>query len=165
MTRFRNYLVLGVGALAVIIGVGAAGFVAAQDQGDRPDRRPFMGRGGPGGPMGGLMLGELDLTEAQREQVRTIMETRRAADEPLMERAQAARQALQTAIQTQPVDEATIRARSADLATIEADLAVSRARLQAEILALLTPEQRTELEQQQAQMRERMETRGGRRGR
>jgi Spy/CpxP family protein refolding chaperone len=103
------------------------------------------------------MLGGLDLTEAQRDQVRTIAEARRAATEPLLERARTARQALQSAIQTQPVDEAAIRARSADVATVEADLAVSRAQLQAEILGILTSEQKAELAERRERLDERAE--------
>jgi Spy/CpxP family protein refolding chaperone len=124
---------------------------------DRPGG--FMGRGGPAERFGEMMLGPLDLTDAQRDQIRTIVEARRAATEPLMERAFTAREALQDAIQAQPVDEATIRARSADLAAVEADLAVSRADLQAEIAALLTDEQKAELAEMRERRADRMEDR------
>ena len=134
------------------------------------------------GPMGlGHMMGEgpgmmlpmvlkgLDLTDAQRDQIRSILEARRAANEPLMERARTAREALQQAMQAQPVDEATIRARSADLGAVEADLAIARAQVQAEITAVLTDEQKAELAKMREERNERMENRRewmrGRRGR
>jgi len=180
MTRFGNRMALGLGALVLIVGVGAAGFAAAQNQDNAPDHRPFsrrggpegpggpggfIGRGGPGGPMAGMILRDLDLTDAQEEQVRSILEARRAADAPLMERAGAARQALQTAVQTRPVDEAAIRARAAELAVVEADLAVSQARLQAELFELLTPEQQTQVNERREQMQERREEFRAQRGR
>ncbi len=166
MTGMTKRMTLALGAVTLAVAVGAAGFAAAQDQSGRPDR-PMMRRGGPGGPggfigggpggpFGGVMLRGLDLTEAQRDQVRAIMDARRAADTPLLERARTARQALQTAIQTQPVDEATIRARHAELATVEADLAVSQAQLHAELFNVLTPEQQAELAERREAMSGRM---------
>jgi Spy/CpxP family protein refolding chaperone len=103
------------------------------------------------------MLGRLDLTEAQRAQVRSLVEAQRAAIDPVLERARTAREALQDAITASTVDEAAIRARSAELASAEADLAVARARLHADITKILTPEQRTELEQNRSRRAERMQ--------
>ncbi|MGE0704689.1 MAG: Spy/CpxP family protein refolding chaperone [Vicinamibacterales bacterium] len=173
MTLFTKRIAFGVGVVALALGAGAAGFAAAQDGGGNSGGRHFMhggpggpggprgfmGRGGPGGPLGGFMFGPLDLTDAQEEQVRTILETRRASNEPLMERAQTARAALHEAIATQPVDEGMIRARSADLASVEADLAVARAQVQAEIMGLLTDEQKAELAEMRENRSERMEDR------
>ncbi len=174
MTQFTKRIVFGVGVVALALAAGAAGFAAAQDGGGNSGgrhsmrdggpggpggARGFMGRGGPGGPLGGFMFGPLDLTDAQEEQVKTILETRRAASEPLLERAQSARTALHEAIETQPVDEATIRARSAELASVEADLAVARAQVQAEIVGLLTDEQKAELAEMREDRADRMEDR------
>jgi Spy/CpxP family protein refolding chaperone len=162
MTRRMNRLALGAGAAALLLGLGAAGLTAAQDDPARPDRRPAMRRGGPlgpGGPMVGVDLRGLDLTEAQRAQVRAIMDAQRAATAPLLERARTARQALQEAIQAQPIDEGAIRARSAEVAVAEADLAVSRARLHADIVAVLTPEQQAELAERREQRDERVDDR------
>lgn len=109
------------------------------------------------------MLGGLDLTEAQREQVRAIMEAQQPSTQPLLDRAQTARQALQAAIETRPVDEAMIRSRSAELAAVEADLAVSRAHLQAQVWAILTPEQQAQHDERRAQREQQREQRGARR--
>jgi protein CpxP len=167
MTGLTKRITIAFAVLVLAVGAGVAGFAAAQDRGDgpRPDRLMqrgpggpgrMMGRGGPGGPFGDMMLGRLDLTDAQREQIRTIVETRRAATDPLMERERTARAALQDAIETQPVDAGTIRARSAELAAVEADLAVARAELHAEIVGVLTPEQQTELAQIREERDQRM---------
>jgi protein CpxP len=104
-----------------------------------------------------MPFGQLDLTEAQRAQVRSLVEAHRAATAPVLERARTARQALHEAVTASAVDEAAIRARSAELASAEADLTVARARMHADVLKILTPEQRTELEQNRTRRAERMQ--------
>jgi Spy/CpxP family protein refolding chaperone len=159
-TRIR----LGLGGLILMIGLGLGTFAVAQDQNTSEAPPPRMGPGGPRGmgmrgmhpgPMGQagpqgmremMPLGRLDLTDAQRAQVRSLTDTHRAATEPVLERARTARQALHAAVTASTVDEGAIRARSAELASAEADLAVARARLQADITKILTPEQRAELD-------------------
>ena len=66
---------LGIGAIAVTVGLVAGVYVSAQNA-DGP-RRPFAERrGGPGGPMGALgpmLAGHLNLTDAQKDQLKGIM--------------------------------------------------------------------------------------------
>jgi Spy/CpxP family protein refolding chaperone len=112
-----------------------------------------------------MMFGRLNLTDAQETQVRTLVEAHQAATTPVLDRVVTARQALHAAVTASPVDEAAIRARSAELASAEADLAVARARLHADISRILTPEQRAELDQMQARRAERMQQMGERRRR
>jgi Spy/CpxP family protein refolding chaperone len=174
-TRFG--VILGA-AVVLVVALGAGVYVAAQDQNNSGRWRPFfgrgpggpgglLGRGGPGGPMGGLLgpiaLGALDLTDAQEAQVRSLAETHRAATSTLVERAATAQQALNAAVMSNTLDEAAIRARSAELAAVEADLTVARARLHADIVKILTPEQRTRLEEMRQRASERMRDRRERR--
>ena len=159
MTRIGT----AVGAALLTVGLGAAALSMAGDQQsqtpstdgrrggpgfggpvDSAQGRPGRGRGGLGGPMGplgGLPLRELNLTESQREQVRAIVEPREAETRAVGERAMAARQALHAATTSASFDEGLVRARAAELASVEADLAVSRARIYADVLQILTPEQ------------------------
>jgi Spy/CpxP family protein refolding chaperone len=176
---------VGIGGLILAIGLGLGTYAVAQDQNTSEAPPPRMGPGGPGGPRGMGMrgmhpgpmgqagpqgmremmpLGRLDLTEAQRAQVRSLTDTHRAATEPVLERARTARQALHAAVTASTVDEGAIRARSAELASAEADLAVARARLHADITKILTPEQRAELEANRSRMAERMQSMRERRG-
>jgi Spy/CpxP family protein refolding chaperone len=180
MTTKVKTIGLAGGAAALLVLGMAGGYASAQDQngprGQRPafdrealdgrDRPGRMGRGGRGGPMGllgGLPLGRLELTDAQREQVRTVVDSRREEMQAIGERAMKARQALDQAIAADSFDEATIRARSADVAVVHADAAVQRARVYQEVFRLLTPQQQEEAKKLQAEMRQRMETRGERR--
>ena len=100
-------------------------------------------RGGPGGRGGmfGLPMRELNLTDAQREQVRTIMESHRDQQKAIGDRMQAARKALRAAIEAETADEGAIRAAAADIGAIEADAAVLQAKIRGEVFGLLTPEQ------------------------
>ena len=67
--------------------------------------------GGPGGPMGaiGIPLNRLDLTDAQRDQVKSVMDSHQAELRPLGEKAMTARRALERAVTADTVDEGAIR--------------------------------------------------------
>jgi periplasmic protein CpxP/Spy len=108
-------------------------------------QRPGVGAG-RGGLQAGLALRALDLTEAQREQVRQLAQQHREQTRPLLERARTAEQARRQAVEAIPFNESEIRTASQALAEIEADLAVQQARLQADIYALLTPDQQGQLQ-------------------
>jgi protein CpxP len=167
---------LGLAAAATAVAVSLAGgaYAAGQDnsgQGPRPDRPGRFGgpgRGmGPGGP-GGLQmmaLRRLDLTDAQKEQVKGILDSHKAENKAIGDRARTAHQALQAAIASGVFDEATVRARAADVATADADAAVAQARGFSEIYQILTTEQQTTLKEMQARMQERMANRPKGRGR
>ena len=145
---------LGIGAALIALGM-AAGAVAAHQNtnGEQPPFRggrmgPPMGRGPGSGPMG--MLGpiqRLGLSDAQKEQVKGIIESRAEEFRTLGERAAAARRGLQGAMTADPVNDALIRQKSAEVASVEADLAVASAHARAEVLTILTGEQRGQLAQ------------------
>lgn len=146
-------------ALGLAVTLGAVGVYAApHDQNTDQTPRPFMGRGGRaggpgrlGGPGGGPMAlmpmlpRQLNLTDAQREQIRNLAQSHRDEWKALAERARPAREALQEAITADGVDEGLIRARSAEWATVEADLNVARARAHAEVFKILTDDQKAQL--------------------
>ena len=124
----------------------------------------FGGPGGPGGPMG--LLGELgpglralELTDAQREQIRGIAKTHEPEFREVGQRLRAAHEGVNALITADAVDEAAIRARSGELAAIEADAAVMRAKVYQEVFSLLTAEQQAKARELRAQMQERMKQR------
>jgi len=145
------------------VGIATIGAQSGQTQGTPPaqtdQRRPGGGRGF-GGPLGGgagrpFIPRVPDMTDAQRDQIRAIADRHQAEMRPLMEKLRSAQMALEDAIVTNPSDEATIRLKSADVASAEADLAVIRGQVYAEVVALLTPEQQQKLQQQREQMKQR----------
>ncbi len=174
MTATMKRLTLGLGAGLLAITAVAGTFAHAQDQ-DRPGRPGRAdgpgrfggpggpGRGGPGGPMGMLpMLGRaVDLTDAQKDQIKTIVDTHKDDWKALADRARTAHQALQAAVVADTVNEALIRQKAAEVAAVDADMAVARARAHAEVFQLLTADQKAKLKTMQTQMQER---RGGNRG-
>jgi Spy/CpxP family protein refolding chaperone len=109
---------------------------------------------GPGGPLD-LPLQRLNLTDSQTDQVKAIMDSHRDEMKALGDRARAAHDALEAAVTADTVDDTTIRAKSADVAAVDADLAVERARVRAEIFGILTDAQRSEAKQMAADMRSR----------
>lgn len=156
--------------VALVAGAGLA-TAAAREQGPGGPGRSGMGRRGPGGPGGpggplSLPLGGLGLTDSQREQVRATMDGHKAEFEAIRTRMRTARAALQTAVTAATFDEAAVRQASVDVAAVEADGAVLRAKVHSEVWALLTAEQQqkarelqTQRAERRSQMRERLEQR------
>ena len=136
----------------------------AERHGPGPMGRGMMGPGGPGGPfgMGGFPLRGLDLTDAQRDQVKAIMESHRDEQKAIGDRMQAARKALHDAIAADTFDEAAVRAKAVDIGAVEADAAVLQARIKGEIFAILTPEQVKKAKELRSEMEIRMKDGRGR---
>ncbi len=148
----------------------------AQSRPDRPDRpdRPMRGmdRGGAMGPE--RMFEGLDLTEAQRTQLRGMADEHRTAVEPLRDRMRTAQQTLQSVQPGDPdYDTRTADARKT-LQETRSQMRTEMEKFRSRTDAVLTPEQRTQVEARRSEMRERMgerrgerggmESRGGRRG-
>src|SRR5262249_33580050 len=125
--------------------VGAVAEVAAQD--GRAGGRPGFARGGgPGGlglfGPGGAGLDGANLTDAQKQQVKSIVESHRDEMKTLLDRQAAARRALTASADSGQVDDAA----ATEVGHASAALALAEARLRAEVLQLLTPEQRAEVQ-------------------
>jgi periplasmic protein CpxP/Spy len=156
----RETLTRSVGAFlgAVVIAAGMlalAPHVGAQDQSAPPmgrmGGRGFgPGRGGPGGPMG-MMPGidPRDLTDAQREQVKSIRESHAADMKPVVDRVANARKALADAVLSGKGD---VRGLAIEVGAAEGELAFQSANIETEILAILTPEQKQKIQDRQKQM-------------
>ncbi len=95
----------------------------------------------------GLPWARLGVTDAQRQQINAIVQQHRADLQPLMQRARAARAGLLAAEAADPLDDNAIRARAAELAAIQGDLALARAHLQASVFQVLTAEQQEKVRQ------------------
>src|SRR5690606_17615779 len=156
MTKIRT---IAIASAVVLSAAVAAPMVLAQDG---PRRGPGFGARGVQGAMAGidLPLRRLDLSDAQREQVRGIMGTHEAAFKEIRERQRTARQALRAAIGADTLDEAAIRAASAEVSAIEADAAVLRARVRQDVFSILTAEQQARAKELRANADQRMKERG-----
>ncbi len=153
--------------LALAVAVGGSAWVSAQGG---PDGLGRFGRGpmGPGmmkpGMMGPGMMGRgmmglrgIELTDAQREQIKSIMQSHRADMQALGEQVRTADKALQDAIEQVPVNESLIRQRAADAATVQADAALLRARVHAQVFQVLTPDQQAKGKELRQKAEQRMQ--------
>lgn len=132
----------------------AAGFVAASGL---FAGRLFAGESDHAAPrMFGRLARALDLSADQKSQVKSILRSHAAEIEAQMTGGAAARRALHDAITAQPMDEAAIRARAAEAGAMHANGAVLFAKIRAEVLPILTAEQKQKLQG----LAERMRSRG-----
>jgi Spy/CpxP family protein refolding chaperone len=166
MTTNVKRIALGVGASMLALGVSVG--VYATGQNTHQDPNLFRsggpggpGRGGPGGLMGMLpMLGpKIGLTDAQRDQIKTIAESHKDEWKALADRERTARAALNGAVTADAIDEASIRLKSAEVAAVDADVAVARAHAHAEVFQILTSEQKAQVKKMQTEMKNWMRNR------
>jgi len=113
-----------------------------------------LAQGGPGGfghhGRGDWMDGmadfrQLGLSDDQKGQIRAAMSAHRDEFKALFDRARTARQAQQAAVEQVPMNEQQIRAAATEVAAVEADMAVLRARVHEQVYSALTPDQQTQL--------------------
>ena len=127
---------------------------AEQDGRGRRGMRGMRGMRG-GGPA--AMLRELDLTEQQRDQLRSLREQSTASGDTARLVGEK-RRALEEAIDS-GADEGTLRQLAYDYGMAQGDAAVERARVQQQVLEILTPEQRAQLDELKAERKQEMEER------
>jgi len=84
---------------------------------------------------------KLGLTDAQKAQAKAIFQANKDVVKPLVVNLRAERKNLQALIHADTIDEAAIRAETAKIAGIQADLNVNRAKVGAQFRAILTPDQ------------------------
>ena len=152
MNRFRS-LAWGVALVALL----ATSVAYAQE----PPGGGFGGRGGrgfgPGGP--GLVLNELNLTDAQREQVREIRDRYKEQIQTLSRRLGELTAKQRLAIETVPVNETLITSATQDMTQAEVEVAIQEARINADIWSVLTPEQQAKATKLRAERKAQMEQR------
>jgi len=88
---------------------------------------------------------KLGLTDAQQTQAKAIFEANKPLVKPLKERLHAEKKTLHEVMHGDKFDEAAIRAQSAKVAAVYADLNVNKAKVCADFRAILTPAQVTTL--------------------
>ncbi len=146
-------MIATLGLVAIAIGVAHAQPPAATPGGMMMGRGMMGGRGLAALRMG---LAQLNLTDQQKQQVRGIVQGHREQLRAFAAQARQARVALGDAV-AGGADEATIRARAADLAKVQADLAVFGAQVRKEVMGVLTPEQQAKAKELRQQRQDRMQ--------
>jgi Spy/CpxP family protein refolding chaperone len=152
ISNIRRSVLVAVGIVAVAAAGLFAGRLAAGS----------MSEGGHGfGPHGGFgpqrlfehLADRLELNDAQREQVRAILRGRSGEIEAQMHAGAEAGRALHEAVQAELIDEAAIRDRAAELGRVHGEGAILCARIRAEVLPILTADQKAKLKTMHERMR------------
>jgi protein CpxP len=156
-------------ALTGVVGYAQQGGGQGQDGGAQAGRQSghkghkgFRGGRGGRGFFGGRMAERLNLTDAQKEQMRQIAERYRESTRALRQQARAARNAGGDAF-SGTFDEAAVRAAAQARANAHVELEVAQARMASEMYAVLTPEQKAQLEAARQQREQRRQERRNRR--
>ena len=140
---------------AGVCGLGVVAVLSAPLMAQGPEGRGMRRHGPMRMGLGGLPLRGLDLTDAQREQVRGIYSARQADFKAVGERLKAAHNARHQAVTRVPVDENEIRARVSEASAVEADFAILRARIHEQVYQVLTPEQQAKAKSLDAERQKR----------
>jgi periplasmic protein CpxP/Spy len=157
MTMRRNWKKMGgvVVAMGALLLMAVVGFSQhGGPPGPHPPGRGF--HGGPGGRDGllGHLSRELNLTDEQKAQIKKISD---AAEEST----KALREQMRTLHESQPdplsgtFDEAAVRTAAQARANIQVELEVAHARIMSQVLAVLTPEQKAQLNERRKQFEQR----------
>ena|SRR5271157_3567934 len=143
----KTKMMVVVSLMALVLG-GASMIAYAQG----PEGGPHHGWGGPGPGGMGFMAGELNLTDAQKAQVKTIMQANRASMKPLMQQMEQNRAAMLAATANGAYDQAKITALANQQAQLQAAMTVQHEAIQHQIYTtVLTADQQAKAEQLRTQ--------------
>ena len=143
----------------------AAGIALAQTP-TQPAQPRQPGRARMAARRGGFMLGRmvraLGLTDAQKEQAKSIFQAARQSAQPTREQMKQNRQAMAAAVKAN--DTAQIQSLANQQGVLAGQLAANRAEAMAKFYANLTPDQKAKADQMQQRMQNRMQQRMQRMG-
>ena len=108
------------------------------------------------------MAAELGLSAQQRQEIKGILRNDQDQFLPLLKQLKSEHRSLRSLVQADTVDEAAIRAQSAKVAAILANLAVQRALIGQELRKVLTPAQIEKFKELQAKRDQRRDRAGAR---
>lgn len=160
-------------SLAGALGLWSTAPLLAGDPGTQGADRPIGMQGGyrhgGGGSMGGgfggmSALRDLDLSDEQRTQVRSIMQNSWQQGAARRQELQSLRQELETTVLKNGFNEAEVRALITARTPLMTDQMVDMVRTMAEVRAVLTPEQQQALDAKRAERKARRHKRDGRKG-
>jgi periplasmic protein CpxP/Spy len=107
----------------------------------------YGGDGFMGGRMFDFFADYLDLTDAQQAQAREIMAKEKPSLQPLLRQRMQAEKQLHELAMAGSFDESKVRDIANQQAQVMTEITVQKARIESELFQLLTPEQKTKLNQ------------------
>ncbi|HEX3820996.1 MAG TPA: Spy/CpxP family protein refolding chaperone [Candidatus Sulfotelmatobacter sp.] len=154
MKSIRTRLLIA--AMAVLIGTAVAHSQTAE-----PVAAPTAGMRGHGFGMGdhmGFLAKQLNLTDEQQTQMKSIMQKEHPAMKPLMQQQRQIDQQLRQYVEG-TFDQAKVQALANQKAQLQAQITVQETRIHNEMYQVLTADQQSQLKQLEAQRQERMQQR------
>jgi len=125
-------------------------------RGERGDRKGRGGRewgGERGGHMRGMMFKGINLTDDQKAKMKQISQSFRERTQSLHQQLGAKRQELRQASEGGTFNEALATQKLQESASLQAKLMGEQFRMHQEMLSVLTPEQKTQMEQKRAEFK------------
>jgi protein CpxP len=150
LSKIQKIAIGFVMAIAVAVPIVTA---QSTDGGARKEGRGQWREHGDRGGNGMMGFGNLDLTDAQKTQMKQIRESHSQSISPIREQIRAKRQEIHQASQEGSFNEALVSQKLAEIAPLEAKLMGEQFRIRQEMLSVLTPEQKTKLDQSREQMK------------
>jgi len=144
--------------LAIAIVTLGAMFVFGQAEGDENiDKRRFSHRGKfkNRGMRGNRMFRHLELTDAQKVQIKAIRDASRESTKGLRDNMHETRKQLRELGTDGVFDQGAVEVLAAQQADIHKQMIIERQRAKSQIFALLTPEQKAKLDEMKARFAER----------
>ena len=143
-----------------LVAIGTIFVFAQKTDGDKKHFKRGFGhhRGGFG-----RLAKQLNLTDAQKAQMKEIRTASKAKTQPLRESMKSIRQQIAAATVDGSFNEAQVQALAVQQANIMAQLTVEKQRVKSQTYAILTPEQQIQAKALKDQMKERFQNRRGKR--
>jgi protein CpxP len=150
-----NRTIKFVGAAALALGLAGAGLAAEGGRGfgEGPGGR----RGMHGGHGFGRGMRELNLTDAQKEQLKAMHQQQREAMKPVMEQQRALRDQIRQALESANPDATRIGQLEIQSHRLREQMKAEHEKSQAAFLNILTPEQKAQWDKIQSERKERFE--------
>ena len=162
--RFKMLAIATLSAIALAASIAVAQTVTTDQDNGQGQRREWRGgrrgdhKGMRGMRAGGFFRG-LNLTDDQKAKMKQIRQSFAETNKPLHQQLRAKRQELRQASEGGTFNEALATQKLTEIAPLEAKVMAARANLHQQMLSVLTPEQKTQLEQSKAQFKQRREQR------
>jgi protein CpxP len=166
--KIQTFAIAAVAGLALATPFAIAQTGGGDGQGkQRGERGEWGGRRGGGGHRGGHfgMFRGIDLTEEQQTRLQQIRKSFGESTKSLREQLRAKHEEVRQAGEGNTFNEALAAQKLTEAAALQAKLMAEEFRMRQESLSVLTPEQKTQMEQRREERRNRRgERRGERRG-
>lgn len=162
--RIKTLAVASLAAISLAAPIALAQTPGTEQGNQQESRAGRRGHGKHrGGRMGGAMMFKgVNLTDEQKAQMKQISQSFRERNKPLREQLRAKRQELHQAGEGGTFNEALATQKLTETASLQAKLMGEQFKLRQEMLAVLTPEQKTQIEQKRAEFKAKRAERGAR---